>query len=151
LARALPFLTSHDDIVRSLAEIAEAVALDDLSEPLPIAELGLITDSLDRIRIGASLANDELRAILATLGAARTLRKFLVARRERTPALNAACATDPELDQLERELARCFDPDGSLADRASPRLEELRAKRRGNRDRLVRRLEELMRKHEDIL
>src|SRR6185312_10999936 len=39
----------------------------------------------------------------------------------------------------------------SLADRASPRLLELRAERRAGRDRLVRRLDELIRKHEDIL
>src|SRR5262249_28455114 len=71
--------------------------------------------------------------------------------RGRAPALNMACGTDPSLDELERRLASCFDPDGSLADRASPRLAELRAERRAGREGLVRRLAELIKKHEDNL
>ena len=48
-------------------------------------------------------------------------------------------------------LAAAFDPDGSLSDRASPRLGALRTERKHGRDRLVRRLEELLAKHEELL
>ena len=151
LARALPFASTHDGVLTALAEVREAVTLALAGEPLPTAEVPEVEGALDRARIGAVLANEELRAVIACLGAARALRRFLHARRDRAPALDAACAIDPTLEELERRLASCFDPDGTLADRASPRLLELRADRRAGRDRLVRRLDELMKKHEDIL
>jgi DNA mismatch repair protein MutS2 len=151
LARALPFATSRAGVRVALDEAREAVELDLAGEPLPTAGVAEVAHALDRARIGAVLAHDELRAVVACLGAARVLRRFLQARRARAPRLDAACTVDPSLEELERRLAGCFDPDGSLADRASPRLLELRADRRTGRDRLVRRLDELVQKHDDIL
>jgi DNA mismatch repair protein MutS2 len=151
LARALPFTETRAAVLTSLAEVREAVDLDIAGEPLPAADVPEIDAALDRARIGSVLANEELRATIAVLAAARTLRRFLHARRAKVPALEAACGVDPSLDDLERRLASCFDPDGTLADRASPRLAELRAERRASRERLVRRLDELIKKHEDIL
>jgi DNA mismatch repair protein MutS2 len=84
-------------------------------------------------------------------GAARALRRFLSARRARAPLLFEACATDPTLDPLADELAEAFDPDGSLADRASPRLKELRGEYQLARTRMLSRLEELLTKYEAIV
>jgi DNA mismatch repair protein MutS2 len=151
LARALPFAETRAAVTTALAEVRECVDLDADGEPLPAADVPEIDAAEARARVGAVLSNEELRAVIAVLAAARTLRRFLHARRARVPALEAACAIDPSLDPMEQRLAACFDPDGSLADRASPRLAELRAERRAGRDRLVRRLDELMKKHEDIL
>jgi DNA mismatch repair protein MutS2 len=150
-ARALPFASTRAAVRVALAEVQEAVELDAAAEALPSADVPEIEQPLDRARIGAVLSNEELRAVIAVLGAARSLRRFLHARRARVPALDAACATAPSLDHLLGELAGAFDPDGSLSDRASKRLGDLRAQRRAGRDRLVRRLEELIKKHEDIL
>jgi DNA mismatch repair protein MutS2 len=151
LARALPFATSRVGVVTALGEVREAVDLDLAGEPLPAADVPLLDHAFDRARVGAVLANEELRGVVACLGAARTLRRFLQARHGRAPLLDTACTVDPSLEILERRLASCFEPDGSLADRASPRLLELRAERRAARDRLVRRLDDLIKKHEDIL
>jgi DNA mismatch repair protein MutS2 len=151
LARALPFASTRAGVLTALGEVKEAVELDILGEPLPAADVPEIDHALDRARIGAVLANEELRAIVAGLGAARQLRRFLQSRKARAPLLDAACTIDPSLEELERRLASCFDPDGSLADRASPRLAELRAEWRAGRERLIRRLDELIKKHDDIL
>lgn len=151
LATALPFAQTREEVLAALAEVREAVELAAVDEPLPAPELPDIAAAIDRARIGGVLANDELRGVAACLGAARALRRFLEARRDRAPALLAACATDPALDDLERVLTSSFDPDGSLSDRASPRLEALRSERRAVRERLVRRLDELIQKHGDIL
>ncbi len=150
-ARALPFAANGSEVRLALAEVREAVDFDIAGEPLPSFDLPEIDAALDRTRIGAPLSNEELRAVIACLGAARMLRRFLHSRRLRAPALDAACATDPSLETLERDLAAAFDPDGTLADRASPRLADLRSERRSTRDRLVRRLEDLINKHTDIL
>lgn len=151
LAEALPFAGSHEAVERALAEVREAVALEAADTPLPMPSLPDLASAIERARIGAALAIDELRGVAALLGAARSLRRFLHLRREECPALFAACAFDPSLDDLLDVLAGSFDPDGSLSDRASPRLGELRAERKASRDRLVRRLEELTKKHESIL
>ncbi|KYF69257.1 endonuclease MutS2 [Sorangium cellulosum] len=151
LARALPFASTRAEALTMLAEVREAFELARAGEPLPSRDVAELEDALDRARIGASLANEELRAVLGLLEAARASRQYLQGRRQIAPTLFAACATNPELDAVARELAAAFDPDGSLSDRASPRLEALRAERRAVRDRLVRRLEDLIQKHEDIL
>ncbi|XYH96076.1 endonuclease MutS2 [Sorangium sp. So ce1128] len=151
LARALPFATTRAEALTMLSEVREAFELARAGEPLPSRDVAELEEALDRARIGAALANEELRAVLGLLEAARTSRQYLQSRRQIAPTLYAACATNPELDAVARELAAAFDPDGSLSDRASPRLEALRAERRAVRDRLVRRLEDLIQKHEDIL
>jgi DNA mismatch repair protein MutS2 len=151
LARALPFASSRAAITTSMAEVREAVLLDAAGEPLPSADVPDIEPSLDRVRIGSVLTNEEIRSVLSVMAAARSLRRFLQSRKGKVPALHEACATDPALDDVERDVASAFDPDGTLADRASPRLMELRAEWRASRDRLIRRLDELTRKHEDIL
>lgn len=150
-ARELGFTRSRAEALAALAEVREAVELDAAGDPLRAMDVPEIGQALDRARIGAVLANQELRDVLAALGAARALRQYLQARQKKAPALFAACATDPGLDDLARDLAGAFDPDGSLSDRASPRLGELRAEWRAQRERLIRRLEELINKHEDIL
>ncbi len=151
LARALPFAEGHPAVTTALGEVREAVDLDLAAEPLPLGDLADVDAAIDRARIGATLSNEELRAVASLLGSARVLRRFLTSRRGRAERLFTACATDPGLDDLERTIASAFDPDGSLADRASPALERLRAERRAARERLVRRLEELLKQHADIL
>jgi DNA mismatch repair protein MutS2 len=122
LARTPSFAATRAESLTALAEVREAVALDATGEPLPASDVAEIEDALDRARIGASLSNEELRGVLGLLGAARTLRQFLHSRRERCPSLHVACAIDPVIDAVARELSAAFDPDGTLSDRASPRL-----------------------------
>jgi DNA mismatch repair protein MutS2 len=85
------------------------------------------------------------------LGAARALRRFLASRRAELPSLFEACSTDPTLDALADEIAGSFDPDGTLADRASPRLRELRGEWRAARQRMLSRMEDLMSRYEAVL
>lgn len=151
LARELPFAETFADVLKVITEGREAVNLDISGEPLPAGDVPEIEGAIERARIGSVLHNDELRGVLSVLNAARGLRRFLHARRHLAPSLFEACSTDPGLDEAERELNAAFDPDGTLADKASPRLADLRGERRASRDRLVRRLEDLSRKHADIL
>jgi DNA mismatch repair protein MutS2 len=151
LALALPFHESLAAMTRALDEVREAFDLASMDDPLPLAGLVDLDSGIARARIGATLANEELRQVRDALSAARRLRKYLSAHRAAAPLLFEACATDPTLDQLGDVLASAFDPDGTLSDRASPRLGELRSERRQTRERLVHRLDELIRKHGSIL
>jgi DNA mismatch repair protein MutS2 len=151
IASTLPFLSTHEAVTTALGEVREAVELDRFAEPLPVSDVPEVAAALDRTRIGAALSNEELRALGRCLLAAGALRRYLAQRKHRAPLLFRACSSDPSLDALEREINGSFDPDGTLSDRASPKLGQLREERRHLRDRLIRRLEEVMRKHADIL
>ncbi len=118
---------------------------------LPVADVDDVRDAIERARVGGVLAPAELRAIERMLGAARALRRFLASRKTALPSLFDACATDPTLDDVADEIAGCFEADGALADRASPRLRELRGEWRAARQRMLSRMEELMSRYESVV
>lgn len=151
LALDLPFAATRPETRRLLAEAREASDLLDAAEPLPVVELGDVSGAIGRVGASGVLAPTEIRELGKALGAARALRRFLSVRRDRIPALFDACATDPTLDALADELAQAFDADGSLSDRASPRLKELRGEYQTARTRMLSRLDDLMSKYEAIL
>jgi DNA mismatch repair protein MutS2 len=151
LARALSLQGDRASVREALAQGREAWEALERGEPLPLRGLRDVDGALDRLKMGATLGPGELRDLAATLGAARTLRRYLAPRRERMPALHGACTFDPSLDGVEDELNAAFDPDGLLVDAASPRLRELREAFRDARSRLIHKLEELMRRHRGIL
>jgi len=146
-ARALPFCSSLDAVRTALDETREAFELFAAGEPLPGGGAPPISDAVDRLRAGAALGPVELRDVGRALSLARVLRRFLQSRRERVPCIASACSTDPALDSLEEQLAHSFEPDGTLSDRASPRLRDLRAERNAARERLMRKLEDVMQRY----
>ncbi len=151
LAERLAFLDTHADVLQSLAEVGEARRLDDAGEPLPRPAVDEIDDTLARARVGASLSGLEIRGVAQVLAGARVLRRFLRSHREVAPTLAVGCDSDPALDELSAELSRAIEPDGAVADLASPRLSELRSELRASRDRIIRRLEELLARYAGIL
>ncbi len=151
LARALPFANSAEHARRLLAEAREATDLLASGEPLPIAPLGDVASPLGRVAASGVLAAQEIREIGKALEAARVLRRYLAARRSRAPELYETCSTDPTLDRLADELTAAFDADGTLSDRASPRLRELRGEFHASRQRMLSRLEDFMMRYEGIL
>ena len=151
LALDLPFASTPAETRRLLAEAEEATELLASGEGLPVVELSDIAQAIGRVGASGVLAPQEIREIGKALGAARVLRRFLSVRRTKAPSLFDACTTDPTLDALADELAEAFDPDGSLSDRASPRLKELRGEYQAARTRMLSRLDDLMSKYEAIL
>lgn len=150
-ALSLPFLSTRAEVLQSLGEIDEAKRLDDAGDPLPHGSLPEVGEALARARVSANLSAEEVRALLKVLLAVRALRKYLRGHRDDAPLLAAACETDPGLEELAAELDRSFDADGSISDAASPKLAELRSERRTSRDRIVRRLEELVTRYSGIM
>ncbi len=150
-ALSLPFLSTRAEVLQSLGEIDEAKRLDDGGDPLPHGSLPEVGEALARARVSANLSAEEVRALLKVLLAVRALRKYLRGHRDDAPLLAAACETDPGLEELAAELDRSFDADGSISDAASPKLAELRSERRTSRDRIVRRLEELVTRYSGIM
>jgi DNA mismatch repair protein MutS2 len=151
LAHELPFAATRDEARAFLAQSAEAVRVVDEGRSLPVQGVDDVREALDRARVGGTLAPLELRSTGRMLGAARALRRFLASRKGDLPALFEACATDPTLDDLADEITDSFDAEGTLADRASPRLRELRGEWHAARQRMLSRMEELLSKHEAVV
>ena len=151
LAVALPFAQTREEARSVLAQAQEARRQLDEGRPLPAGEVDDVGEATERARVGGVLSPAELRSIGRMLGAARALRRFLAARRAQAPALFDACSTDPTLDVLADEISGSFEADGTLSDRASPRLRELRGEWHAARQRMLSRMEELMSRHEGVL
>jgi len=147
----LPLADRYEEARAALIEVAEARRLIALDDPLPLDGIREIGASLDRLERAGGLDGPELRAIATTLGGARVLRRFLSRRNAEAPTLRVACGTDPTLDDLQEELTRAIEPDGTLSDTASPELARLRTEVANLRARIVARLEQLLIKHADIV
>lgn len=147
----LPIAATREGMERVQGETREARRLLESGEPLPLDGLRDVRAHLARLARQGALDGPALNDIRATLGAARSLRRFLGRRKEVAPLLASSCATDPTLDHLEDELSASLEPDGSISDRASPEVRRLRTEVANLRARMVGKLEEMVHRHADIL
>ena len=151
-ARArLPIATTIEGARVASAQTAECMRLLEAGEALPLDGVRDIGPHLLRVRRGGALEASALREIVTTVAAARAMRKFLHARRAQMPALLEACPFDPSLDALHDELDHAVREDGTLDDRASPTLRDLRREVANLRARIVRQLEAMLVQHDAIL
>ncbi len=144
LGAPVPIAATREGAELALRETSEALSVLDEGERLPIEGIPDVRESIARLSRQGALDGPALRDVGRALAVARSLRRFLAARREKLPALHRALATDPTLDGLEDEIAAHVGPDGVLLDHASEELRRLRTETANLRARLVRRLEELL-------
>jgi DNA mismatch repair protein MutS2 len=111
-----------------------------LAEPIPD-----VTRALARLRIeGSVLEGLELTGLQRLISAGRQVQADL--RRVDEAAPLAAALAHPLPDKaIERRLEQSLDPDGNLLDSASPRLAAARREVQAARQRLMRRLDQLLR------
>ena len=145
------FAATHQDAVNALSQTREALRLLTDGAALPIGDLRDITGSLDRLERAGGLDAPALADIRLTLQQARELRRFLGQRREATRALWQATSFDPSLDELEEQLGRVVELDGTLRDDASAELKRLRNEINALRERIMGRLQDVIDKHSDLL
>jgi DNA mismatch repair protein MutS2 len=131
----------RDELAR-VGEVAGLFRRGDglLAEPIPD-----VTQPLARLRIqGSVLEGVDLSAFHRVLGAARVVHGDL--RRVAESAPLAASLAHPLPDKaIERRLEQSVDAEGNLLDSASPRLAAARREVQAARQRLLRRLEALLR------
>jgi DNA mismatch repair protein MutS2 len=79
------------------------------------------------------------------------LRTFARSQRESHPALSQTIDSPVELDGLEEDLRHALEPDGTVADRASPELARARKRVRELREESKRKLGQLLERHADVV
>ena len=147
-AEALRSRRPTDDIAwirRELALVGEALAVIRRGSAMAVAPVPDVTIALGRLRIaGSVLEVTELSAIRATLRASHANADELRRHAEACPRI-AAIAAPPVDRSIVRVLEPAIGDDDELLDAASPALAAARREVHAARERLVRRLESLLR------
>jgi DNA mismatch repair protein MutS2 len=134
-----------DWIRYELAHVGELLALLRRGESFSVAPVPELRGALGRLRIdGSVLELGELVDVKLTLAAAHALSAELARVAEACPRI--AMLRVPPVDRnIERVLERSIGDDGELLDSASPALAAARREVHSARERLIRRLDTLLR------
>jgi DNA mismatch repair protein MutS2 len=137
--------TEQGWIERELGYVGELLAVLRRGDAIDLPAVPDIRSALGRLRLdGAVLELSELAALRVTLTAGRTVASELERLAEACPRVSGLRA--PPVDRaVERQLERAVSDDGELLDTASPALAAARREVHVARERLVRRLETLLR------
>jgi DNA mismatch repair protein MutS2 len=131
--------------------LAETLDADRLGLLPPARAFPDVSAALERAARGGVASAAELWQVRELLALASKLRGFARSQREAHPALAAALDSPANLEGLEQDLEHALDPDGTVADRASPELSRARKRARELREDLKRRLGQLIERHADVV
>ncbi|MEM8779867.1 MAG: endonuclease MutS2 [Cyanobacteria bacterium P01_G01_bin.49] len=143
-ARNLPIPTNVSESQELLAQTQEIYRLEENLQVRwsfeGITDLG---DGLKRAKLGGTLSAKELLNIATTLAGMRRLRR-VIDDYEGLPVLEELVADIRTYPELEKAIHHCIDEGGKVADRASPKLGEIRHRLREIRDRIYQKLQNIM-------
>jgi DNA mismatch repair protein MutS2 len=133
-----------DETQQLLAQTREVYQLESrLTSGLTFEGIYDIGEALERSERQGVLFGEELLEIATTLAGVRRLRR-IIDNQPDVPVLNALVADLRTYPEIEQEIHRCIDERGKVADRASPKLGEIRAKMRQVRDRIYQVLQSIL-------
>jgi DNA mismatch repair protein MutS2 len=144
LARALQPFAQLDDARARHDEVAEARALRDVGDGLPLDGVRDLDEALPRAEKAGVLDGAALRDVGSTAAAGARVKRHLGSRR--APRLLGRALLLDELEELSDPIGRSFD-EGSevrLSDRASPALGSLRRRAQVVREELERKVGSLL-------
>lgn len=143
--RQLKPSADHEWVTSELALVEEVTALFRRGDRIDAEPVPRLDQALKRLRVeGSVLDAVELAAVGQLLGAARRVIEELQRVREAAPKAAALAVALPALE-IDRRLDRSVDRDGQVLDSASPALAAARREVQDARQRLVRRLEGILR------
>ena len=142
-ARNLPLPLTKAESLRLLAQTKEVYHLEMSEDGWSFEGIQDIGESLDRAEIGGMLLGEELLNIATTLAGVRRLRRVIDAQ-EAVPTLTELVADVRTYPELEQEIYRCIDERGKVADRARPKLAEIRRQIKAVRDKIYQTLQRIV-------
>lgn len=143
-AEARPFLDSRTAVKDALALVEEARKLAQEQFALPFGTMADVRKYVPRAEKGGMLEPRELLAVSQVLFAFARTRDALLEREHAVPGLATIGRRLPELEDVAQRIERCFESDGTIADRASPALKEARDRARGLHRSIMQRLDKLL-------
>lgn len=144
MVRALAPLPAIAEARSRIEAIREARGLIERGDEPSFGNATDVRAALELGAKGVTLDSPQLRAIAETMRASSVLHRFLLAHEDQTPLLYGIGASMADLSRTAEEVSRCFAPDGTLADHASPDLGPLRKRLRSFHEMIREKLEELL-------
>jgi DNA mismatch repair protein MutS2 len=147
LSRALEPLADLDAARARHEEVAEARALRDTAEGLPLDGVRDLDEALARAAKSGALEPQLLRDVASTLTAGARVRHHLIEKSTRAPRLLGRAALIHDLDDVSGPIDDAFEPGrdvARLSDRASPALGGLRKRAAQVREELEKRVATLL-------
>jgi DNA mismatch repair protein MutS2 len=148
--RALEPAASLAEAEERMQLTAEALGALDAGDAIPAREVPAVAAVLDHVERSGVASGAELRDVGLVLAAAGELRAWAQQHRERT-RLFAALDSPAELERVRGLLAQAIEPDGRVADGASPELAAARRQRERIAGDLRGALEKAVKRHADVL
>lgn len=143
-------MTSLAAIGRAMEETEEAKELLDKGASVPIPSLEGMEWMMSLLGTGYLFTEGDLTAVATFLNSCSQLRKYMAAKEMFAPRIAAYAGSLLELRQVREEIERCI-RFGVIEDDASKGLEKVRKRLAVAKDRLHRKLDSLMAKHQSIL
>ena len=140
----LPLSDSAQEIEALLQWVDEARALRREGGALPFGPIWNLQPRLLRLEKGGSLAAASLVQVARTLRTGSVLRRFILARSERVPALAQLARPIAPLDDIWGVINEAFQGGEELVDHASPDLRSLRRRVKELNSELAQRMRRLM-------
>ncbi|MGF1486297.1 MAG: endonuclease MutS2 [Prochloraceae cyanobacterium] len=146
-AAQLKIPASKQESIDLLAQTKEVYAIENsLDRGLSFQGIEDIGAALERAELGGMLSEGELLAIATTLAGMRRLRRT-IENFEEKPVLQALVAEVRTYPEIEQEIHHCIDDDGKVADRASPKLGDIRRKTKSLREKIYTYLQRIVQKN----
>lgn len=143
-ARQLVPPDTQEESLQLLAQTQEVYQLEQqLESGWSFEGIVDIGESLDRASVGGILSGTELLAIATTLSGVRRLRRTIDAQ-EGLPTLTALVAEVRTYPELEQAIHHSIDDAGKVADRASPKLADIRSHLKAVRERIYQVLQGIL-------
>ncbi|MNO39373.1 Endonuclease MutS2 [compost metagenome] len=137
-------------IHRALDETAEAKELLERGASVPIPSLEGMEWLMSLLGTGYLYSEKDFMAVSVFLQSCSQLRKYMQAKEQSAPRIAAYAASLVELSGVREEIERCIRL-GTIDDHASKGLERVRKRLAVAKDRLQRKIEAVMSRHQAIL
>lgn len=143
-------MTHFPAIHRALEEADEAKALLERGSSIPLPSLEGMEWMMSLLGTGYLYNEQDLMAVATFLNSCGQLRKYMASKEQAAPRIASYASSLMELHHVREEIERCI-RFGVLEDQASKGLERVRKRLAVAKERLNRKLESIMSRHQSIL
>lgn len=143
-------MTDLRAIHRAMEETAEAKELLEKGSSVPIPSLDGIERIMSLMGTGYLYSEEDFTAVATFLNSCSQLRKYMASKEQIAPRIGSYASSIMELNHVREEINRCI-RFGSIDDGASKGLERVRKRITVAKERLHKKIEGIMSRHQSIL
>ncbi|UOF92699.1 endonuclease MutS2 [Fodinisporobacter ferrooxydans] len=147
LAQSIKPVTDLVQIQKWLQETEEAATLYRIKGTIPLGGIHDVRNCVKRVRVGGRLTIEELLQVADTIGNGRRLKRLIrkSAEEAEIPLLLEFADSMYDLKDLEDEIRRCIDENGTVNNDASTTLRNIRYEIQEKQGRMKDKLDEILR------